>query len=609
VCGIAGYIGVDPFVRDAIPATLESMRQRGPDCQDWVAYESGKLRIFLLHSRLSIIDCEARANQPFSKENVTLIFNGEIYNYLELRKKLESQGAKFNTDSDTEVLLESYLRWGIECFEQLEGMWSFALYDANLGKLILSRDRFGEKPLYFHRTSDGFYFASETRILKKLCAKPFTINRPYLERFLAYGFRALKKTEETFFAEVRSFPAASYQVLEGNLESNPRPFWNPAIAINESMSYEDAVSGFRERLIKSLEIRLRSDVPLAFCLSGGVDSAALASIAKKSFGCDVSTYSIVDRDPRYNEFENISATVADLRCKSTVIELEHAGFKERMENLVRYHDAPVGTISYYVHSMLSEAISRAGFRVVISGTGADELVTGYFDHFLLQLATLTGAQFEQSRANWETHIKPHVRNEHLRDPLLFVKRPEFREHIFPDLSLIRSMLRDDSNLGVWKDEHFDGSILRQRMYNEMFHEVTAFIIGQDDLNSMKCSLENRSPYLDRKLYEFAFSIPDRHLIKDGYAKSVLRDSVEGILNEKVRTDRKKVGFNASIDSLVSFGDQGTRDWLLADSPIFEILDRDRVAPLMDIKEHDNSISKFLFSFISCKIFLEQQSSQ
>ena len=178
------------------------MRNRGPDFQDYREHRHGDTFIYLLHSRLSIIDLDARSHQPFTIDDCTIIYNGEIYNYVELRKDLEKRGVAFKTTSDTEVLLQYYLNYGESCVDYFEGMWSFVIYDRTKKTLFLSRDRFAEKPLYYSKADDGFYFGSEIKFIAALSGHSLTANVSHLLRYLVNGYKSLYKTEETFFEEI-----------------------------------------------------------------------------------------------------------------------------------------------------------------------------------------------------------------------------------------------------------------------------------------------------------------------------------------------------------------------------------------------------------------------
>ena len=607
MCGITGFIGRKPVPDERIRATLGLMKNRGPDYRAFASFTRNDRHALLLHSRLSILDLDPRANQPFVIGDCTLVFNGEIYNYVELREDLRRRGVELRTTSDTEVLLQYYLLYGDRCVEYFEGMWAFAIYDAGKGSLFLSRDRFAEKPLYIMDTPDGLWFGSEIKFLKSLSGEPLAVNERQVLRYLVNGYKSLYKTGETFFHRVEELPFASCMRIEADDRRRAWSYWTPESRIRP-MSLEEAVQGVRSHLLESVRIRLRSDVPLAFCLSGGVDSASLVSIAVKEFGSDVSTFSLIDRDERYDESDNMLATIRDVGCRHELIEIPKEEGLPRLKKLVEYHDVPVATTTYYVHSLLSEAIAMRGYRVAFSGTAADELFTGYYDHFLLHLYEMRSRpDYTRYEAEWRERIQTFVRNPVLRNPRLYMEDPGTREHVFDNYAEFRTFTKKAFD-EPFTEKRFCDNLLRNRMMNEVFEEATRVILHEDDLNSMMYSIENRSPYLDSRLFAFAYSIPPEHLIHDGYGKYLLREAMKGILNDHVRLDRQKKGFNASIHSVVNLKDPRNLEELLDPaSPIFRLVDREKVAALMKEEWLPNHHSKFLFSFINAKIFLEMNS--
>jgi asparagine synthase (glutamine-hydrolysing) len=607
MCGIAGYFCKSQVGDSRIHKTLNLMRNRGPDNQDFRVFRTSGEEKFvgLLHSRLSIIDLDSRSNQPFTIGTHTIIFNGEIYNYLELRDALHKRGISLNTSSDTEVLLHYFRIYGKKCVDFLEGMWAFAVYDSENETLFLSRDRFAEKPLYYYEDNRGFYFGSEIKFLKCLSGKSFSVNYRHLMRHMAHGYKALYKSKETYFEDVRELRYAENLTLSSKKRSNIKRYWSPNFKIDDQMTQKDAINGAKAVLLNSVKIRLRADVPIAFCLSGGVDSAGIASIAAKEFNAKITTFSIIDKDERYNEKDNIMSTVEDLGCDYHLISAEQNNPLERLRDLIEYHDAPIATISYFVHSMISEAVHQGGFRVSFSGTSADELFTGYYDHFILHLNEMRSEEdYPLYLQDWTDHVGRFVRNPDLKNPNLYHQDPHFRAHIFDASDELKGFFLKPF-IEDFVEENFTDSLLRNRMLNELFHEATPVILHEDDLNSMYYSVENRSPYLDRNLLGFVNSIPSRHLIKNGYGKYILRKALKGTLNEQVRLDRRKKGFNASINSIVKLDQQETRDYLLDPSArIFEIIDRKQIISLIDKFPIPNHLSKFIFNFINARIFLE-----
>lgn len=605
MCGIAGMLGPRLPSPERIEKTLRLMGKRGPDARGVHLDTLNGNQLCLLHTRLSIIDLDPRSNQPFARDSCVLAFNGEIYNFIEVREELLRLGHQFTTTSDTEVIIEAYRRWGPDCVDRFEGMWAWALLDKNNDRLYLSRDRFGEKPLFYWQNDGALFFGSEIKFLIGLSGAKPDINLPQLRRYLVNGYKSLYKKPRTFFKDVAELPHASQAMITTPDAVKPQSYWRldyrPC-----AMTAEQVREGVRENLFRAVKLRLRADVPVAFCLSGGVDSTALAAIASKEFGQRIHAFSIIDQDKRYNELENMRAVVTDLGCEQHIVYTSTEAFRDRLRAQIEYHDAPVSTISYYMHAFLSQAIREHGFKVALSGSAADELFTGYYDHYSFWLAQMRERpDFPRLLDDWRASYGGYVRNPLLKDPLNFARDPKRRDHIYLDATTFSSLLVANFH-EPFAEEHYTDDLLRNRMLNELFDEAVPVILKEDDLNSMMFSVENRAPYLDRNLAEFLYRVPGEHLIRDGYVKWLLRDAVDGLLIDSVRLDKRKRGFNASIDSLVDRSDPTTVKWLLEPSPIFDLVKREEMRQFLRGDLTDNSFSKFLFSFVSTKTFLEAQ---
>ncbi len=607
MCGIAGYRGTADIDDGRVQECLRRMGRRGPDHGATLRLrDRDGGHVVFVHTRLNIIDPDERANQPFKVGEKTLIYNGELYNYVEVKKDLAGDGHTFRTESDTEVFLKAVDARGWGVLDRCEGMWAAAVWDAADDSLTLSRDRFGEKPLYLYRDETGLYFGSEVKLIAALLGRKLKVNYDQVYRFWVNGYKALYKGDSTFFEGLTELPAASVLRIGRDRSEKLTRYWMPGFTPQDEMTWEEAVAGARQHLIRSVELRLRADVPLAFCMSGGVDSNALISIAKRVFDYDVHGFTIVNDDPRYDETEIVTQAVKELGIRHTEIPVQTGDFLGRLRTLVRYHDAPVYTITYFAQWLLEEAISGHGYRISISGTAADELYSGYYDHHLFYLRQVyeDRALHAASVANWEREVKPIVRNPYLSNPGLFVKDPAFRGHIYLGAEEFSSYLVKPW-MEPFREERFTDDLLRNRMLNELRHEAVPVILHEDDLNSMYYSVENRSPYLDRDLFEFCGKIPTRHLIQNGRAKAVLRASMRGIVPDVVLDSPRKVGFNAPIFSFLDPRDPAVRAQLLDDSPVFDHIRRDAVESLLDKASLPNSESKFLFYFVSTKMFLEE----
>lgn len=609
MCGIAGYFGPKEIPERVSNNCLGVMYRRGPDASGSYRYRTAQGRnALLLSRRLAIIDLDPRANQPFHHEGKVLSLNGEIYNYLELQAEMRKVGISFSTASDTEVLIKLLHLRGWSGLDLAEGMWGFALFDQADETLLLSRDRFGEKPLYILREPDGgLYFGSEVKFIAELAGYWPKVNIDHLKRYMVNGYKALYKGSHTFFEGVSELrPGTVLRISAGGSETINDYWAPPVLKADDTLSYNDSVSLVKDALTNSIRLRLRADVPLAFCLSGGVDSNALIAISKRVLGYDVHGFTIVNEDARYDEREMVDISVKALGLRHTAVPINHEGFMDKLRLLIRQHDAPVYTITYYLQWQLMEQIAAGGYKVSISGTGADELFSGYYDHhnFYLEAMRSDPSRYQEALSNWRAYIAPIVRNPFLQDPEVFVKTPQERNHIYLNADEFSDYMKE-----AWSEPfaevNYTGTMLRNRMLNEMFHEAVPPILHEDDLNAMYYSVENRSPYLDRTLFELMMRIPTRHLIRNGRAKALLRDAVRGIAPAAVIDNPRKVGFNAPIMDLLDVSDPKVRAALLDDSPIFRYVRRDRIEALIDRTSLPNSESKFLFSFLNAKIFLEE----
>lgn len=608
MCGVAGYFGKNQVDQDVVSKTLEALSHRGPDARGvYQKHTSSGKNILLLHTRLSIIDLDPAANQPMVNQNHVLCFNGELYNYQELKEELVAQGEQFNTTSDTEVLLKLLVRGGETSLDSAEGMWALAFYNEQTETLLLSRDRFGEKPLYIYEDDSGVYFASELKALFSLLPQKPAINYQKLYTYLFYGYRFLHKDSNSFFEGIKSLPPATIVTITDGRIRKTSSYWHPKISRNTQLSLSDSIESVKDALLSAVELRLRADVPIAFCMSGGVDSNSLISIAAREFNYDVHGFTIENIDERYDEKELVLKSVSELGIRHSFVQLSKGDFLGNLQTIIQQHQTPISTISYYVHWLLQNEIGNNGYKVSISGTGADELFSGYYDHFLLHLASIKdqSSEFENAKDSWHQHILPLVRNPRLQNSQFFIEDPNARQHLHADYSDFQSVAKDEFNQPFGEKE-FDTDPLRNRMLNEIFHEVVPVILMEDDLNSMAFSIENRSPFLDRKLFEAAYSIPTHYLIQDGYAKYPLREAMKGILPEKVRTTRKKVGFNASLNDLLNLQDNGTKDIIFAEgSKIYDFVDREKIEKLCS---QEIIPEKFLFNFLCAKFFLDQQAA-
>ena len=567
---------------------------------------SDEKSIYLLHSRLSIIDLNSRSNQPFIIGDYILIFNGEIYNYLELKEKLIEKGIKLYTSSDTEILLNYYIIYGEKCVDYFDGMWSFAIFDNKNKMLFLSRDRFAEKPLYYFISEEGIYFGSEISFIKSLSGKQFSINSKKINRLLSFGPISIFKDNKTFYNDIKLLGYS--ENLECNYKNKIRvtKYWNQEVKINKNISSQEAISLTRDLLIETVKLRIRADVPAAFCLSGGIDSGGLASIAVKKLNCKIKTFSIIDEDFRYNEENNVKKVVKDLNCENEIIHISKENFIDNLSNLIKYHDSPVYSLAQYLQSCLINSIKNSGYKVAISGTASDELFSGYYDHYLMHLKYLENSpNYEKNSKNWKKYVEPQIRNEIFKNEKLFINDPNYREYIYDHSQTLSKYLNKPEKYN-FIEKNFTSDLFSNRRLNELFYEQVQPTLNNEDLNSMMYSVENRSPFLNKKLFDLCFSFSPELLINNGYSKHILRSALKDILVDDIRTDRVKKGFNCSIKTLIDFQNKDVINYLFdSKSKIFDYVNIDEFKKIFNEDLKKNHFSKFIFVFLSTKIFLDK----
>ena len=597
MCGIAGYIGKSTIDKKNIISCLEVMKNRGPDHQSYTKLNKGKNNVYLLSSRLAIIDLEKRSNMPMKFMDAHLVYNGELYNFVELRETMIAKGLKFNTKSDTEVFLKG-CKIGLSNFlDSAEGMWAAALFEENKNELTLIRDRFGEKPLYYIKKNDGLYFGSEIKFIKNLINEKININTKKTLQFLAYGYKNVYKNNNSFFKNIKMVPPASVMKINNNLEINIKKYWIPKTGQDKKITTPAAIEEIRELLKKSVKIRLRSDVPIAFCLSGGIDSNSLIGISKKFFNYNVHGFHIGTKDKKYNENHLINETKKKYNIKITKIDSNSIDLLKVLKQSINYHDMPLLTINYALQWKLIDKIKKNNYKIMVSGIGADEILTGYYHHFLQYFATIKeGFLLKDYIEKWKKNIKPSIRNKYFKDPFIFKKEKNFNIHYLG----LSNKYMNKKFVNPPKYKIFTKDILRNSMLNEMFFEGVQPCIRMEDLNSMHFSIENRAPFLDKNLFEFCSTIPSEILIQNSENKFLLRRAMENIVPKKVLKNKIKTGFNFSIDKLIKRKDLEQN--LFDDENIYKFVNKNEVYKILKKDTFDDNENKFIFSLLSVQIF-------
>jgi len=542
MCGIAGVVGPHP-TPEVLSAMLACIAHRGPDGVGQVIRDG---RVGLGHRRLAIIDLSDEASQPMrSASGCEVILNGEIYNYLELRVELASGGAAFHTSSDTEVLLAAYDRWGVECLPRLNGMFAFALYDPSRRTLLLARDRFGEKPLYYHRAQDGsFLFASE---IKALLGYPGVVARP--DRQSVYRFLRHKLTERdpaTFFEGITALPPAHYLELgvDGGREVL-RPYWSLDASAQDPRPHAELVAAYRDLLQDSIGIRLRADVPVGSSLSGGIDSSAVVGYLARGRQLE-RQHTFSARFPGWplDEGRYIADVTALSGARSH--EVEPIPDPADLERVVWHQDQPFGSLSIYAQWSVMRLAQGEGVTVLLDGQGADETLAGYHFYFaaLFRYLFRTGRWLQLAR---EMRDFSAAHGPGPFSSLAFYALPATAAHRLRSVrkapgiaaSFARaqatSMSAQSAPAGFRTD-------LDQALATTLSETMLPGLLRYADRNSMAFGREVRLPYLDHRVVELAFSLPWEMKLGRGRTKRVLREAMREYLPESVRGRRDKVGY-------------------------------------------------------------------
>ncbi len=535
MCGIAGILSLDGGEVD--PALLSEMsgriRHRGPDGSGtWIEGPVG-----LAHRRLAIIDLSGAAEQPMTNEDGTLhlVYNGEIYNFIELREELAGKGHTFRSGSDTEVILHAYEQWGRNCLKRFVGMWAFALWDAARGELFCARDRFGIKPFYYARAGGTILFASE---IKALLAHPEVGRRPddpLLMAFLAWG--VLDHTGGTIFEGVSQLPPAHRITFSRTGGETLERYWdldmNPEPGRPWPEEDERVAGTLRDLLTDAVRIHLRSDVPVGTCLSGGIDSSTLAMEINRliraggagSVGDRQKTFSIVFPDPRFNEEEFIDEVAAAAEVDAQKKTLSPGDVLQDLPGILAVQDEPFGSLSIAAQYRVMGLASRS-VKVVLDGQGADEQLGGYLAYqgsYLLGL--LHGLHLTAALSELAGSGRHHGGFFPGALRQILVRRGR------------RSLLRGE----IPAVSRYTGS-LGEVLKREILSTNLPALLHWEDRNSMAFSIESRVPFLDHRLAEFLGALPLRQKIRAGVTKFVLRKAVKGLVPEAVRCRMDKMGF-------------------------------------------------------------------
>jgi len=585
MCGISGLIANKPIKYSVINKMNFTVKHRGPDDEGFLIVgrrdadmdlpklqtvrSNGKLNIALAHCRLAILDLSERGRQPMNyMERYWIVFNGEIYNFIELRKELEMEGYSFRTNTDTEVIMAAYDLWRRECLQKFNGMFAFIIFDSLEEKLFVARDRFGIKPLYFWISPDGFLaFASEIKQFTILSGWRAKMNHQRVYDFLNWGL--IDHTNETLFDgvyQLRGGEACEIAVTElaqqfgsGVLTKNLLPVysWYNLKPRKFDGSFEEAAEKFQDLIRSSVLMHLRADVPVGSCLSGGLDSSSIVGlmieILNKQNAKDLlKTFSYCSGVTGLDEKEFIEILANYYNIDSHYTYASNEKLFEVLDDLVWFQDEPFCSTSIYAQWNVFKLSAENGVKVLLDGQGGDELLCGYGWFFIVLYAELL-KKFQLITLWREIRMGKELHSYNC----LFVLRN--MANVFLPRAIRRklknwfgteSLTPRWMNLGILNakptDMNLETNIITTSIKELSRSQLTAsnlpMLLHWEDRNSMAHSVESRVPFLDYRLVEFVLGLRNSYIISGGITKRLLRVGMKDILPPKIHMRMDKIGF-------------------------------------------------------------------
>ncbi len=565
MCGIAGYFSKSNKYkadRKLVKKMTDKLIHRGPDAEGQWTDEYAALG----HRRLSIIDPDTKSNQPMVSHDgkYVITFNGEIYNYIEIKRRLMERGAVFKTDGDTEVIIEAYRMYGTSCMNHFNGMWSFALYDIEKQKVILSRDRFGIKPLYTVDNNDVFIFASEIKAIIAAFPEENIPNETCIYRYLS-GIVNEDMDEKCFYKNVKIFPPAHYMIYDIRKHTKQyKKYWkaDERLFHDKWIKGKNPVRTFKKLFESAVGLRLRADVEVGACLSGGLDSSAIVGCASKKYGRKMHTFSSIYTDKECNEEPYIRKVNEKWNTTPHYIKPDdyERNFTKYIEDLTYHHDQPTGGASLYSQYMVMKGV-QGNVKVVLDGQGADELFAGYIPYYSSYISDLMDRNTFLSKCKaikiltivkkeWPDIIDAVstdtiVRLVGLKNSFLFQNKDKIKNlKVKRSTQLFTDSFMERVNADYRNKEIQCSSKLNTRLCNDVLNRSIPSLLHNEDGNSMAFSIESRVPFLDYRIVEFAIALDGKYKIRNQWTKWIIRRACREYLPREIAMRKNKMGFPA-----------------------------------------------------------------
>jgi asparagine synthase (glutamine-hydrolysing) len=575
MCGIAGIYNPEGVAVNDVVSLSKTLRHRGPDDEGFFLSYTGNISehfrgddtieelrslkhisengkqssLALMHRRLSILDVSEMGHQPLVSDNerYVIVFNGEVYNYKEIRQELISKGHQFKSESDTEVVLNSFVEWGEKCVERFVGMWAFVIHDKQENTLVLSRDRYGVKPLYFYQRGSYFAFASEIKALLKLSKVDSRISNEDLGSFLSYGSTA--NPYQNLFLYIEDIQPGSnyrYDLNTGMLTKTPYYYLEKSVQ-QEKTSLKENIEKFEALFDDSMALHLRSDVEIGSCLSGGLDSSAIVYSASKQLqNVPLKTFTASYKNKAIDESDYAQLVANKLpNVKDVYIYPEAKTLVSDMDKMLYHQDLPIGSTSIFAQWEVMKCANQHQIKVLLDGQGADETLGGYTNFGGIYLVELLKEfkfnQFFKEYRRLKRNFTPKIRQGVLKAAYYYL----------PSNLQQRFRAKERLSYNFINTEHLGGLELAVpqrggktfKEHSELSMKFGMYdLLRYEDRNSMAFSIESRVPFLDHRLVEMIRSLPNNHKIHKGWSKYVLRKMLDQKVDQKVVWRKDKKGF-------------------------------------------------------------------
>jgi asparagine synthase (glutamine-hydrolysing) len=625
MCGIFGIYNLEKkkdICNSKVENCLTKMIHRGPDNQSFKKITDD---LVFGHVRLSIIDLNEYSNQPFcdKSNNYSIVFNGEIFNYIEIKDELIALGHQFKTSSDTEVLLYAYIQWGEECVQKFNGMWAFAIYDKKMDRLFCSRDRFGIKPFNYAIVDGQFIFGSEIKAILSYFPKLKVPNYNVIANFCRTSIGA--QIRESWFKDIyRLEPAHNFIIDSSGL--NIYRYWDYPKEVNKGISFDEAKVTYQKIFTDAVELRMRSDVSVGFTLSSGIDSTSIVSVLKEKLNENVNSYTAAFSNTAFTKSEKINFKndieidepsivnifAQEIGIKPTIIEVDFSNYIDRLSKIIYHLESGHSSPAIYPLDSILERASK-DVTVVLEGQGADELLGGYISNvqpvYIIELLKKLKirAAFHELRNFKRVYSVKAALMLFIRDSnISWIQKLYFKLSGLDDFYTGKIKQYDHIKDYPNKSKGFDNS-LNAFLYKEHTGGLVS-LLHYGDVVSMANSLESRLPFMDYRLVEFVFTLPSEYKVKNGVGKYIHREAMKAVVPDYILTNPVKFGFDTPLMHLFSLDEPNSASSILLSEVCLNrglFSEKAILKALFSLKSGKKNNTRYLYRMLNVELWFRE----